>query len=45
MADNNAFKSFQYKAKYLENTIADGNNLTLKNATIVVALKYLCNYW
>ena len=33
--DTNNFKSFQYKAKLLEKTIADGNNEILRNTTIV----------
>ena len=43
--NTNYFKSFQYKPKLLENTVADGNNLILKNATITVPLKYLSNFW
>ena len=34
-----------YKAKLLENTEADGANGILKNAAIVVPLKYLGNFW
>ena len=30
IGNNNAFKSFQFKAKLLESTIADGNNSILK---------------
>ena len=45
IGSNNAFKSFEYKAKLLENTFADGNNSILKNATITVALKSLSNIW
>ena len=33
---SNAFKSFGYKTKLLENTVADGNNSILKNTTITV---------
>ena len=46
-ADNentNNFKSFKYKAKLLGNTVADGANVILKNATIAVPLKYLSNF-
>ena len=32
--NNNFFKSFEYKAKLLENTATDGNNSILRNATI-----------
>ena len=35
----------KYKAKLLENAVADGNNSILKNATIAVPLKYLSNFW
>ena len=42
---NNNFKSFDYKAKLLGNTEADGNNRIPKNAIIAVLLKYLSNYW
>ena len=34
-----------YKAKLLENTEADRANGILKNAAIVVPLKYLGNFW
>ena len=47
-ADNN-FESFEYKAKLLDNTVAQPapNNTDgiLKNATIAVPLKYLNNFW
>ena len=43
--DTNNFKSFKYKAKLLENTVADGTNGILKNATIAVSLKYQLNFW
>ena len=46
-ADNentNNFKSFKYKAKLLGNTVADGANVILKNATIAVPLKYVSNF-
>ena len=43
------FKSFKYKAKLLGNTFVqpapNPTNETLKNATIVVPLKYLSNFW
>ena len=42
---NNNFKSFEYKAKLLGNSEADGNNGILKNATIAVPLKCLSNFW
>ena len=45
IANNNNFKSFEYKAKLLENTEAEGANGILKNATITVSLKYLSNFW
>ena len=46
--NTNAFKSFKYKAKFLGDTVAQpapnqGNGI-LKNATIVVPLKYLCKF-
>ena len=39
------FKSFKYKTKLLRNTVADGANGILRNATIAVPLKYLSNFW
>ena len=39
------FKSFKYKAKLIWNTVAEGANGILKNATIAVPLKYLSNFW
>ena len=46
---DNYFKSFEDKAKLLENTTAQSNpnqtNGILKNAAIVVPLKYLSNFW
>ena len=46
---NNNFKSFEYKAKLLGNTVAqpapNAANGILKNATIAVPLKYLSNFW
>ena len=44
-ANNNNFKSFEYKVKLLGNTAADGANGVLTNATIAVPLKYLSNFW
>ena len=41
----NNFKSSEYKAKLLENTVADGPNGIVRNATIAVLLKYLNNFW
>ena len=43
--NTNYFKSFKYKAKLFRNTVADGNNLILKIATIALLLKYLSNFW
>ena len=34
------FKYLKYKAKLLENTVADEGNRILRNATIAVPLKY-----
>ena len=49
IANTNDFKSFKYKAKLLGNTVAlptpDNANGILINATIVVPLKYLSNFW
>ena len=45
IANTNAFNSFEYKAKLLENTVANGNNSIPKNGTIVVPLKYLSDFW
>ena len=45
IASTNDFKFFMYKAKLLENKVADGAKEILKNATIVVPLKYLSNFW
>ena len=33
---NNNFKSFEYEAILLQNTVADGNNTILKNVTIAI---------
>ena len=45
IANNNNFKSLEYKAKLLRNTEADGAKPVLKNATIIVSLKYLSSFW
>ena len=45
IGNNNAFKYFEYKTNLLEDTVADGNNGFLKNATIVIPQKYLSNLW
>ena len=45
IANTNNFKLFKYKAKFLENTVADGANEMLKNATFAVLLKYITNFW
>ena len=42
---NNNFKSFEYKAKLLGNTEADGANEILRISAIAVLLKYLSNFW
>ena len=39
------FISFKYKAKLLENTEANEMLGILRNATIVVPLKYPSNFW
>ena len=39
------FKYLKYKAKLLENTVADEGNRIIRNATIAVPLKYLSNFW
>ena len=44
IANNDAFKSFEYKAKIIENTVADRNNSVLIFPTIAVLLKYLSNF-
>ena len=47
--NTNNFTSFKYKAKLLENTVAQPTsnvaNGILTNATIAVLLKYLGNFW
>ena len=45
IVNTNNFNSFMCKAKFLENTKADGANRILKNAIIAVLLKYLSNSW
>ena len=45
IANDNNFKSFKYKTELLGNTEADKVNRILKNATIVVLLKYLSKFW
>ena len=45
IANTDEFKSFKYKAKLIENTVAEGANGILKNARIAVPLKYLSNVW
>ena len=48
IANNNNFKSFEYNAKLLGNTVAQPANAAygiFKNATIAVPLKYLSNFW
>ena len=49
VANTNIFKYFKYKAKLLENKIAqpapNAANGVLKNSTITVPLKYLSNFW
>ena len=45
IVNRNNFKFFNYKAKLLGNSEADGNNGILKNATIALPLKYLRNLW
>ena len=42
--NNDNFKSFENKANFLRNTVADGNNGILKNASIPISLKYLSNF-
>ena len=40
IANNNSFRSFEYKAKLLGNTEADWENGILRNATIAVPFKF-----
>ena len=44
IANTDNFKSSRYKFKLLENTVADGANGILTNATISVPLKHLSNF-
>ena len=44
IADADDFKSFEYKAKLLQNTKADGATGILKS-TNTMPLKYLSNFW
>ena len=43
-ANDDDFKSFKYKAELLENTSAEEVNEIIRNASIAVPLKYLCNF-
>ena len=49
IASTNNFKFFKYKTKLLGNTVAqlasNAVNGILRNATVVVTLKYLSNFW
>ena len=45
IANNDNFKSSEYKAKLSGNTEADETNGILENATLAVLLKYLSNFW
>ena len=49
IANNINFRSFDYKANSLGNTIAkdapNQANRILKNATISMPFKYYCNFW
>lgn len=38
-------KSFKYVGKLLQNRVADGTRIILRNATVTLALKYLSNFW
>ena len=38
IANDNNFKSFEYKAKLLRNTVANGGNGILKNETCTVSI-------
>ena len=44
IANNNAFKSLEYKPKLLDKIVADETNSTLKNLTIAVPSKYVSNF-
>ena len=43
--DVNTSSSFKYKSSLLNNTVADGDNIKLETAKIVVPLKYLSNFF
>ena len=45
IVNGNAFKFFQYKAKLLGKTVADGANGIFQKITIVAPLKYLSIAW
>ena len=49
IANNENFKSFEYKAKLLEHTVAqlspNAAHRILKKATMAAPLKYLSNFW
>ena len=45
IANNKTFKSFKYKAKLLENTVAGRANGILRNSTIAVLSKCLSYFW
>ena len=45
IANNNIFKSFEYKAKLSGNTVEDEPKEIIRNATIAFPLKYLSNFW
>ena len=44
IANDNTFKSFEYKAKLLGNTVANRANGILRNETIAVPANYLNNF-
>ena len=45
IANDNNFKSFEYKVKLLGNTVTYDANGILKNETVPAPLKYLINFW
>ena len=45
IANNNNYKSFEYKTKLLWNRAEDDANKILRNATISLPLKYLNKFW
>ena len=45
IANTNNFKSSEYKAKLLGNTVVRRSNGSIRNTTIVLSLKYLNNFW